>query len=168
MEVWRISIPVMLVAASPALSRAEDPSSSALAFFDALRTGDSAAVDSLASDQALEVVEMMLADLRNSLRNDREGTMSRLRAAGYPADAGTPDEWTPREYLRLTVSLPIMMARYSTYEMEITGESRSGRMATISVTFVGSSGIEIPSVVTLVEEDDIWKVSSFMGLNSFP
>ncbi|NLP05011.1 hypothetical protein GX411_03535 [Candidatus Fermentibacteria bacterium] len=168
MKVWRISIPVMLAAASPVLSRSDDPSSSALAFFDALRTGDSAAVDSLASSQALEVVELMLADLRNSLRNDRDATMTRLRAAGYPADAGEPDEWTPREYLRLTVSLPIMTARYSTYSMEITGESRSGRRATLSVTFTGSSGIEIPSVVVLEEEDGIWKVSSFMGLNSFP
>ncbi len=168
MKVWRFSLPVMLAAASTALSLPDDPASCALAFFDALRTGDSATADSLASSQALEVVELMLADLRNSLRNDEEATMLRLRAAGYPADAGTPDEWTPREYLRLTVSLPIMMARYSTYEMEITGASRSGRRATLSVKFVGPSGIEIPSSVVLEEEDGVWKISSFMGLNSFP
>ena len=146
----------------------DNPTAVLEAFFEALKAGDGESVSSLVSSEALDNIDVMLDVLKESLDRDEELTMNRLAAAGYTATASDIDDWSTLEYLEFTLSLPIMIARYSMYEMEIGEYTLNGSNLDIPLTFVSSAGMELPFEVKLVREDDTWKVSNFMGFSSFP
>ena len=137
-------------------------------FFQALKSGDSETVAFLISNEALDNIDIMLEILKESLDRDEELTMNRLIAAGYTATASEIDDWSALEYLTFTISLPIMSARYSLYEMQIGEYTINGNDLDIPLMFISSTGIELPFEVKLIREDDSWKVLTFMGFNSFP
>ncbi len=138
------------------------------AFFEALQSGDSESVAYLVSSEALDNIDVMLDVLKESLDRDEELTMNRLVAAGYTATASEIEDWSALEYLEFTISLPIMIARYSMYEMQIGEYALNGNNLDIPLMFISSAGLELPFEVKLVRENDTWKVSNFMGFNSFP
>lgn len=137
-------------------------------FFQALRTGDSLMVSALISDEGLESIGIMLDILKENLDDDPETVMSRLSSAGYQATADQVDDWSPMDYLTATVVLPIMKARYSMYEMSIGDFTISGDRLKVPLVFTTASGVELPFEAELVRQRDDWKVSTFMGLSSFP
>ncbi len=138
------------------------------AFFQALKSGDSLMVSELISDDGLEEISVMLEILKENLHDDPEAVMSRLSAAGYVATADEIKDWSPMEYLTHTVVLPVMKARYAMYEMEIGDFSNGGNELEVPLTFISSAGVQLPFQADLVKDRDDWKVSTFMGLNSFP
>ena len=138
------------------------------AFFEALQSGDSESIAYLVSSEALDDIDIMLDVLKEGLDRDEELTMNRLVAAGYTATASEIEDWSALEYLEFTISLPIMIARYSMYEMQIGEYTLNGNNLDIPLMFISSDGLELPFEVKLVREDDTWKVSNFMGFNSFP
>ena len=107
----------------------------------------------------------MLENLQDNLD---DATLSRLIAAGYTATLDEIDDWSPMEYLTSTIELPIMKARYSLYEMQVGDYSVNGHDLEIPLVFSTSTGLELQYQATLRKEDNQWKVTSFMGLNSFP
>jgi len=137
-------------------------------FFQALRTGDSLMVSALISDEGLESIGIMLDILKENLDDDPETVMSRLSSAGYQATADQVDDWSPMEYLTATVVLPIMKARYSMYDMNIGDFTISGDRLQVPLVFTTASGVELPFEAELVKQRDDWKVTTFMGLSSFP
>lgn len=146
----------------------DNPTAILEAFFEALKSGDSESIGFLVSSEALDDVDVMLDVLKESLDRDEELTMNRLVAAGYTATTSEIKDWSSLEYLEFTISLPIMSARYSMYEMQIGEYAVNGNNLDIPLMFVSSTGLELPFEVRLVREDDAWKVSNFMGFNSFP
>ncbi|MFO8183945.1 MAG: hypothetical protein R6U39_07195 [Candidatus Aegiribacteria sp.] len=138
------------------------------AFFGALSTGDSLMVSRLVSAEGLEGIDVMLEILKENLESDPEGVMSRLAAAGYTATADEVKRWSPMDYLKRTVVLPIMTSRYSVYEMRIGEFAIGGDRLQVPVLFVTASGVEIPYDAELVRERDGWRICRFMGMRSFP
>jgi hypothetical protein len=157
-----------VMAATRAGAQDEGPSDALAVFFQALRTGDSTVVDSMVSEAALENVQAMLDALRMNMRSDRDGVVQRLNSAGYGVTADEVSDWDAREYLRRTVALPVMMARYMPYEMQVVESSLDDGEAAASLLFSTASGFTMESEALLVMEDGGWKVSTFLGLNSFP
>jgi len=139
------------------------------AFFQALREGDSDAAGFLISEDGLESIDLMLDILKENLDRDEEATMNRLVAAGYTATPDEIEDWNALEYFKATVVLQVMKSRYLVYQMQV-GEMRQDHdELVIPLVFATSSGLELPFDARLVQEDDgYWKVTSFMGLNSFP
>ncbi|MCD4701714.1 MAG: hypothetical protein K8S24_07640 [Candidatus Aegiribacteria sp.] len=142
-----------------------DPSSVLQAFFQALKTGDSFMISQLISSDGLDEIDVMLEILKENLDNT---TMSRLTTAGYTATADEMEDWSPMDYLTNTVVLPVMNARYAFYEMQIGDYSNHGDELVIPLVFRTASGVELPYQAVLEKEDSQWKVTNFMGLNSFP
>lgn len=145
-----------------------DPSSVLQYFLQALKAGDSFMVSQLISSDGLDEIDMMLEILKENLDDNEEGTMSRLIAAGYTATADEIDDWSSMDYLTNTVILPVMKARYSFYEMQINDYSNNGNNLIIPLVFRTASGVELPYEAVLVKDENQWKVTNFMGLNSFP
>ncbi|MBD3278602.1 MAG: hypothetical protein GF388_09895 [Candidatus Aegiribacteria sp.] len=145
-----------------------DPSSVLQSFFQALKSGDSLMVTTLISSEGLENIEVMLDILHENLSDDQEAVMSRLTSAGYSATSDEIEDWNPEDYLAHTVVLPVMKGRYVLYEMEIGDYSDENQHLMVPLTFTTASGVQLPFQAELVREDDQWKVSTFMGLNSFP
>jgi len=164
---WLLPLAVLASAGWP--STTDDPTVVAGLMFDALRSGDSTAVDTLVSPEVLRMVGDNLSTLKDQLRDDPEATMLRLASAGYTAAADEIAGWDEHDYLRKTVALPIMMARYAPYSMEIVSQDMSRNSAVLHVNFNTETGISMPSEIVLARQrGGIWLVSSFMGLNSFP
>ena len=145
-----------------------NPSAVLEALFEALQSGDGESVSYFVSSEAIDNIDIMLDVLKESLERDEELTMNRLVAAGYTSTASEIEDWSAQEYLEFTISLPIIVARYSMYEMQIGEYSLNGNNLDIPLIFVSSTGLELPFEVKLVREDNTWKVSYFMGFNSFP
>jgi hypothetical protein len=161
-------LPMLMIAAAGVSAVVDDPTVPAGLLFDALRSGDSTAVDTLVSSEALGMVEDNLSALKDQIRSDPEATMIRLSSAGYSATADEIGDWSAEDYLKNTVVLPLMMARYAPYSMEITGQERDRNTAVLQVLFSTQAGVSMPSEVRLLRERGVWRVSSFMGLGSFP
>jgi hypothetical protein len=159
-------LPTLILAT--AFAQGDDPTIPAGLLFDALRNGDSVAVDTLVSSEAVDMVEDNLSVLKSQLRSDQEATMLRLTSAGYTATTEEILHWDARDYLENTVVLPIMMARYAPYSMEITGMEIDRDAAVLQILFSTQSGVSIPSEISLLRERGVWRVSNFMGLSSFP
>lgn len=154
--------------AEPVFAVDSDPSSSVIAFFQALRTGDSTTVDSLISEEALSSVQVLLNSLEQMADSDPEGATARLAAAGYGVDSDEVEDWDARDYLNRTVALPVMMARYIPYEMSMGEPAFDDDRVRFPLTFTTSGGFSLESEAVLDFEDDVWKVTGFLGLNSFP
>ncbi len=137
-------------------------------FFQSLKAGDSYMVSQLISEEGLENVDVILEILKENLDDNPDAVMSRLSAAGYSATADEVEDWSPMEYLLATVELPVMKARYSMYEIRISDFTVSGDRLQVPITFITASGVELPFQAELVKARNDWKVSTFMGLNSFP
>ncbi|MEN8208287.1 MAG: hypothetical protein ABFR50_03450 [Candidatus Fermentibacteria bacterium] len=157
-----IEVPIEVV--SPTVVP-DAPSDVLQVFFQSLRTGDTFMISQLISSDGLDEIEIMLEILQENLD---DATMSRLSAAGYTATASEIDDWSSMDYLTSTIILPVMKARYSIYEMHIGDYSDSGNELTIPLVFSTSSGLELQFEAILKKENNQWKVTSFMGLNSFP
>lgn len=138
------------------------------AYFGALSTGDSLMVSRLISQEGLEDIEVMLDILKENLDSDPEEVMSRLDAAGYTVTADEVKSWSSMDYLKRTVILPIMTARYSVYEMRIGEFAIGGDRLRVPMVFITASGVEIPYEAELVRERDGWRICRFMGMSSFP
>jgi hypothetical protein len=137
-------------------------------FFLALKNGDSYMVSQLISQDGLEAVGVMLDALKENLDNDPDGVMARLTAAGYSATIDEVEDWSAIEYLSATVELPVMKARYAMYEMRVNDFSVNGDRLQVPITFITSSGVELPFQAEMVKVRNDWRVSTFMGLSSFP
>lgn len=144
------------------------PSSVLQEFFQALRTGDNLVISRLISKDGLEEIDTMLDVLKENLSDNEETTMSRLSAAGYTATADEMKHWSSTDYLSETVVLPMMQARYSSYDMQIEDYISNSNELVIPLLFITASGVELHYDAVLVKENDQWKVTNFMGLNSFP
>ena len=142
-----------------------DPTAVLEVFFQALRTGDTLMISELISSDGLDDIDIMLEILQENLD---DATLSRLSTAGYTATADEIDDWSPMDYLTSTIVLPVMKARYSIYEMQIGDFSDRGNELAIPLVFSTATGLELPYEAILRKEDNQWKVTSFMGLNSFP
>ncbi len=149
-------------------TRPEEPEALLQTFFAALRAGEGETVVALASEELLESVGVMLDGLKESLEDDPDAVLSRLRSAGYSAGLEEMEDWTPEEYLAATVEVPYMTARYAVYEMSVESVEEGGRSAVASLVFTTAGGAEIPFEATLNRSDGLWWVSGFMGLSSFP
>ncbi len=137
-------------------------------FMQALQSGDGPVAAELFSTEALDQVEAMLNTIKQSLRSDPEGTLRRLASAGYRIELETARNWDPVDYLAQTLSLPMISARYTPYELKIDTVIVDRRRATVEMTFQTASGAEIPQQALLDYEEDRWKVTSFMGITAFP
>ena len=142
-----------------------DPSAVLEVFFGALKTGDAFVISELISSDGLDEIDVMLEILQDNLD---DATLSRLTTAGYTATEDEIDDWSPMEYLISTIVLPVMKARYSIYEIQIGDYSDRGNELTIPLVFSTATGLELQYEATLRKENNQWKVTNFMGLNSFP
>lgn len=138
------------------------------AFMDALQSGDGETAASMFSSIALQQVEVMLNTIKQSLDRDPEGTMSRLSSAGYSVELAEAERWETEVYLAQTLSLPMISARYTPYEMTVEEVLIDGRTATVQMIFSTASGAQIPQQAILTWENDVWKISNFMGITAFP
>ena len=142
-----------------------DPTAVLEVFFQALKTGDTFVISELISSDGLNEIDVMLEILQENLD---DATLSRLTTAGYIATADEIEDWSPMEYLTSTIVLPVMKARYSIYEMQIGDYSDRGNELTIPLVFSTATGLELSYQTILRKEDNQWKVTNFIGLNSFP
>ncbi len=142
-----------------------DPTGVLEVFFQALRTGDTFVISELISSDGLDDIDIMLEILQENLD---DATLSRLTIAGYTVTADEIDHWSPMDYLTSTIALPVMKARYSIYEMQIGDYSDRGNELVIPLVFSTATGLELPYEAILRKDNNQWKVTSFMGLNSFP
>ncbi|NOQ22202.1 MAG: hypothetical protein GQ565_06095 [Candidatus Aegiribacteria sp.] len=142
-----------------------DPSTVLQVFFQALKTGDRFMISQLISSEGLDEIDIMLEILKENLDN---ATLSRLTTAGYTVTADEIDDWSPMDYLTCTIALPVMKSRYAFYEMQIGDYSSQGNKLIIPMVFTTASGVELSSQGVLLKEGNQWKVTKFMGLNSFP
>ncbi len=142
-----------------------DPTAVLEVFFQALKTGDEFVISELISSDGLDEIDIMLEILQENLD---DATLSRLATAGYTVTADEIDDWSPMDYLTSTIMLPVMKARYSIYEMQIGEYSDRGNELTIPLVFSTATGLELSYQANLRKEDNQWKVTNFMGLNSFP
>ncbi len=149
----------------PSLTIPNDPSTVLQVFFQALKTGDRFMISQLISSKGLDEIDIMLEILKENLDN---ATLSRLTTAGYTATADEIDDWSPMDYLTCTIALPVMKSRYAFYEMRIGDYSNQGNKLIIPTVFTTASGVELSCQGVLLKEDNQWKVTNFMGLNSFP
>ena len=62
----------------------------------------------------------------------------------------------------------MISARYVPYELEIDSVAIDDESATVQMTFRTASGTEIPQQALMTLENDVWKVTSFMGITAFP
>ena len=145
-----------------------DPSFILQQFFLALKEGNSFMLSQLISDDGLNEIDIMLDILKENIDDNEETTMSRLTAAGYTATADEIDDWSAMDYLKNTMVLPVMKARYSIYEMRIGEYPGNSDELVIPVIFSTASGLELSYNAVLVKDNNQWKVTNFMGLNSFP
>ncbi len=122
-------------------------------------------ISQLISSDGLDEIDIMLEILQDNLDG---ATLSRLSTAGYTATADEIDDWSSLDYLINTIALPVMKARYSIYEMQIGEYSDDGNNLVIPLVFSTASGLELPYQAILRKENNQWKVTNFMGLNSFP
>ena len=158
-----IEIPIEDV--TPPITIPNDPTAVLEVFFESLKTGDTFMISELISSDGLDDIDIMLEILQENLD---DATLSRLTTAGYTATADEIDHWSPMDYLTSTIELPVMKARYSIYEMQIGDYSDRGNELVIPLVFSTATGLELPYEATLRKENNQWKVTSFMGLNSFP
>jgi hypothetical protein len=142
-----------------------DPAAVLQVFFQALKNGDTSIISQLISSDGLDEINVMLEILQENLD---DATLSRLSTAGYTATADEIDDWSPMDYLTSTIVLPVMKARYSVYEMQIGDYSDQGNELAIPLVFSTASGLALPYEAILRKEDNQWRVTNFMGLNSFP
>lgn len=156
------------------ISLADDAESDSLVrvgvtqFMQALQSGNGEIAATMFSSQAIGQVEVMLNTIKQSLDRDPEGTMRRLNNAGYDIDSEAAEDWEPEVYLAQTLSLPMISARYVPYQLEIDSVEIEGRSATVQMIFRTSSGSEIPQQALMTLEDEVWKITSFMGITAFP
>ncbi len=113
-------------------------------------------------------MQVLLNSLATMAESDPESVTSRLASAGYGATADEVEDWNAREYLRRTVALPVMMARYASCLMTLGEPSYDDETVVFPIVMTMSGGFELETEASLVLEDGVWKVSTFMGLNSFP
>jgi hypothetical protein len=146
----------------------DDPISVIQAYYEALRTGDAAVVVAYTSSEAVESVSMMLEGLRESLDRDEAGTLANMSSSGYTATADEIEDWNPSDYLAAAVSLSTMKNRYLAYSMQTGEVETDGDETVISLIFTTAAGAAIPFQARMILEEDAWKVSTFLGLNSFP
>lgn len=137
-------------------------------FMQALQTGDGETAASMFSSQAVDQVEVMLNTIKQSLDRDPQGTMRRLNNAGYVIELEAAEDWEPEIYLAQTLSLPMISARYVPYELEIDSVAIDDESATVQMIFRTASGAEISQQALMSLEDDVWKVTNFMGITAFP
>jgi hypothetical protein len=146
----------------------DDPISVILAYFEALRSGDAVLVVEYTSSEAVDGVSVMLEGLKESLDRDAAGTLARMSASGYTATADEIGDWNPADYLAAAVSLSMMKNRYLAYSMQTGDAETDGDETGVSLVFTTQAGATIPFQARMIREDDAWKVSTFLGLNSFP
>ncbi len=137
-------------------------------FMTALQSGDGVTASDMFSSQAMTQVDAMLNTIKQNIDRDPEGTVRRLLSAGYDVDSDGAEQWSSADYLAQTLSLPMISARYTPYELEIDNVAIDGRSATVELIFRTASGNEIPQQALMAYEDDVWKVASFMGITAFP
>lgn len=137
-------------------------------FMAALQSGDGVKASDMFSSQAMVQVDAMLNTIKQSIDRDPDGTIRRLTSAGYAVDNDSVEHWSSSDYLSQTLSLPMISARYTPYELSIDTVVIDGRTATVEMSFQTASGTEIPQQALMAYEDDTWKVSSFMGITAFP
>ncbi len=142
-----------------------DPAAVLEVFFQSLKTGDSFMISQLISSDGIDEIDIMLEILQENLD---DATLSRLNTAGYTATADEIDDWSALDYLTSTIVLPVMKARYSIYEMQIGEYSDDGNDLVIPLVFSTASGLELQYQAILRKDNNQWKVTNFMGLNSFP
>jgi hypothetical protein len=159
---------VLILSVNQAGAQDYEPRVVASVFFDALTEGDGETVSDLCSTEYMETVRNLLDELKNSIHRDELNTTSRLYNAGYTASVEEILEWGEEEYLKETIALEIIQARYRIFEMEIQSDEISDREVTLNVLFISKTGLEISEDIVLRREDGMWKVFSFFGLNSFP
>ncbi|MCK5786462.1 MAG: hypothetical protein KAH54_07875 [Candidatus Sabulitectum sp.] len=170
----RSSVLLLLMFFLVGVAHGEDAESDSLirstvtVFMSALQTGDGLAASGLFSSQALDQVEVMLVTVKQNLDRDPESTIRRLNGAGYSVELEYAEDWETIDYLSATLSLPMMTARYTLYELEIDSVFVDGRDALVDMVFRTATGVEIPQQAVLVYEDDTWKISNFMGITAFP
>jgi hypothetical protein len=120
------------------------------------------------SEEALSSVQILLNSLVQMAESDPEGVTARLAAAGYGVDSDVVEGWDARDYLKRTVALPSMMARYMSYEMSMGEPVFDDERVVYPLTFTTAGGFSLESEAVLDYEDDVWKVTGFLGLSSFP
>jgi hypothetical protein len=160
-----VAIPIEDV---PAEVIPNEPSFVLQEFFQALKEGNSFMLSQLISIDGLNEIDIMLDILKENLDDNEEITMSRLTAAGYTATADEIDDWSALDYLKNTMVLPVMKARYSLYDMEIGDYPSDSDELVVPLIFSTASGLELSYNAILVKDNGQWKVTHFMGLNSFP
>lgn len=166
-----VLFPVLLIGGTAIAQNAQADSlirEGVVQFMEALQTGDGETAADMFSSQAIDQVEVMLNTVKQNLDRDPEGTIRRLNSAGYDIDSETAEDWEPEVYLAQTLSLPMISARYTLYELDIETVIVNGRSATVQMIFRTQAGAEIPQQAIMVLEDDMWKVTSFMGITAFP
>jgi hypothetical protein len=137
-------------------------------FMLALQSGDGADAAAMFSVQAMDQVDLMLVTVKQNLDRDPETTIGHLTDVGYSVELEAVEDWEAEEYLAATLSLPMMSARYMPYEIEIFAVTLDGRNAVVDMVFRTAVGVEIPQQAVLSYDDDVWKVTSFMGITAFP
>ena len=137
-------------------------------FMLALQAGDGPVSSEMFSNQAMDQVEVMLVSIKQSLDRDPEAVLRRLNSAGYSIELVVAEDWETREYLSATLSLPMIVARYAPYELEIVSVAVDGRNAVVDMIFSTATGVEIPQQAVMTYEDGNWKVTNFMGITAFP
>jgi len=179
MRVWkggkmRLSVFTMLVLLVAGLAFGNDAESDSLvrltvnSFMNALQSGDGMSAATMFSSQAMNQVDVMLATVKQNLSRDPETTIGHLMDVGYSVEFEVAKDWETEEYLAATLSLPMMSARYVPYEIEISAVTMDNRNAVVDMVFRTATGVEIPQQAVLLLEDDMWKVTSFMGITAFP
>ncbi|PIE52449.1 hypothetical protein CSA37_06590 [Candidatus Fermentibacteria bacterium] len=137
-------------------------------FMEALKNGDGVSAAMHFSSEAMVQVNAMLNSVKQSFERDPESTLRRLSNAGYTVDTEVLEDWQVADYLAETLSLPMISARYAPYELNIISVSIDGRSAVVDMIFRTAAGAEIPQEALLDYENDLWKISSFMGITAFP
>lgn len=137
-------------------------------FMSALQAGDGSTASEWFSVQAMEQVEVMLVSIKQNLDRDPDAALRRLKSVGYTIELEAAEDWETIDYLAATLSLPMITARYVPYELEISSVAVDDRDASVDMIFRTVTEVEIPQQATMVYEDDLWMVSSFMGITAFP
>jgi len=137
-------------------------------FMSALQTGDGSVSSGLFSNQAMDQVEVMLVSIKQNLDRDPETVLRRLNSVGYSIELEAAEDWEAGNYLSATLSLPMIVARYALYELEIGSVAVDGRDAVVDMVFRTAAGAEIPQQAVMVYEDGNWKITNFMGITAFP
>jgi len=170
----RLSVSTVLVFLIAGFVQADNAESDSLVrltvsdFMLALQSGDGPTASAMFSSHAMDQVDVMLVTVKQNLSRDPETTMSHLMNVGYAVELKEAEDWKTEDYLAATLSLPVMSARYVPYEIEISAVTLDNRNAVVDMVFRTAAGVEIPQQAVLSFEDDVWKVTSFMGITAFP